>query len=91
MAARAAIYGAVPLPTCAKIEKRVQTCVALFFDGLLRVILPRALQLCGNSAATIDCIANGRQVPDYFSGFSLGFDSNGTPPSDPRPSNPTLE
>jgi AcrR family transcriptional regulator len=30
---RAAIYGGVPLPSRAKIEKRVRTCAALFLDG----------------------------------------------------------
>jgi AcrR family transcriptional regulator len=30
---RAAIYGGLPLPSRAKIEKRVRTCAALFLDG----------------------------------------------------------
>ena len=30
---RAAIYGGVPLPSRAQIEKRVQTCAALFLRG----------------------------------------------------------
>ena len=30
---RAAVYGGLPLPSRAKIEKRVRTCAALFLDG----------------------------------------------------------
>jgi hypothetical protein len=32
-----------------------------------------------------------RCVPGYFLGASVGFDNSGTPPSEPRPSNPTFE
>ncbi|XUJ36418.1 hypothetical protein ACQ5SK_16530 [Bradyrhizobium japonicum] len=30
---RAAIYGGMPLPSRKQIERRVQTCAALFLDG----------------------------------------------------------